>query len=103
MNQTDAVDLIADRCGVPASKARAALGDLLAKWGHELARGERVHLPGIGSLVVKPTPARTNIRHPMTGQALPDLPPGRKIKFSPAASMKMNLAREQIREPSNAP
>lgn len=88
MIQTQRIAVVAQAAGITHEQAEAALHALYGTFAADLRAGERVRLPGIGTLVVKATPGRTNIRNPQTGENLPDLPPGRKIKFSPALAMK---------------
>lgn len=92
MTQADMCALIARRCAVTGPVAHDAIVALLAEIAYQLAMGNRVRLPGIGSLAAVATKPRKNIRNPRTGAAMPDLPPGWKIRFSPAAAMKARLA-----------
>lgn len=92
MNQDDMITRIAQRTGCTREKALDALVDLLGGISTEIDEGGRVHLPGLGSLVAVTTAARTNVRNPATGEALPDIPAGRKVKFTVNKAMKARLA-----------
>jgi DNA-binding protein HU-beta len=91
MTHADMTTLIAQRCAVPRSQARDALNDLLGQVADRLAAGERVHLPGIGSLTVKDVAPRKNARNPRTQEPI-DISARRKIKLTEAAAMKARLA-----------
>jgi nucleoid DNA-binding protein len=91
MTQADMITLIAQRCAVPRDRARAAVDDLLSAIADRLADGERVHLPGIGSLTVKTAAARPNARNPRTGEPI-DIRARGRIKFTAAEAMKARLA-----------
>lgn len=95
MTHADMITLLAQRCAVSRLQARDALDDLLGQVAERLAAGERVHLPGIGSLTVKAAAARKNARNPRTGAPI-DSPARRRIKFSTAAAMKERLAEPPI-------
>jgi DNA-binding protein HU-beta len=91
MTKAEMITLIAQRCAVPNIHATGAVDDLLDEIAARLAAGERVHLPGIGSLTTKDAPPRKNGRNPRTGAPI-DIPARRRIRFTAAAPMKKRLA-----------
>lgn len=89
MTKSDLVNEIAVASKISSNKALQAFDSLMGAMKQELLKGGVVRLPGIGTLSVVTTKARTG-RNLQTG-AFVDVPAGRKIKFSPSKEIKARL------------
>lgn len=86
VTKTDLVEAIAEAVPLAQRDVRAALGYLEDICAAALRRGDRVTLPGIGTLEVVQRAARTG-RNPQTGEAI-EIPAQRAVKFRPAKSLR---------------
>lgn len=89
MKKPDLIDLYAEATGMPKTQSAehlARLGDIMAT---ELLAGGELPLPGIGTLHVRATAARSG-RNPKTGAAI-QIPAGRKVAFSMSKGFKADL------------
>lgn len=91
MQQKTMIKLVAGVCEVTRDRAATALDVLFDEWGAALARGEILHLPGIGGLSLAPTKGGAG-RNPRTGEAITILP-GHRGRFRPAARLKERALR----------
>ena len=82
----DIVNQVADKTGVPKTKAEAAVESLFDAMKSALQRGERIELRGFGVFVVKPRKRGVG-RNPRTGEVT-DIPPGKTIRFKPGKELQ---------------
>src|SRR5881227_3670309 len=75
----DIVNQVADKTGVPKTKAEVAVESLFEAMKNALQRGERIELRGFGVFVVKPRKRGVG-RNPRTGQVT-NIPPGKTIRL----------------------
>jgi len=81
--------LVADlqvRTDLSKAAAQQMLSDMLAVIVEAVQAGQTVNLPGLGTLSVKATAARTGV-NPSTGAKL-QIPAGKKVSFKPSATLK---------------
>jgi len=81
--------MIGKRAGLSRKDAAGALGAALDTMAEALRSGHTVGLPGLGTLSVKATAARTGVR-PGTAEKI-RIPAGRKVGFEGAADLKKSL------------
>jgi DNA-binding protein HU-beta len=81
----DIVNRVADKTGVPKTKAEIAVEALLETMKKAMKEGERIELRGFGVFVVKPR-KRGIGRNPRTGEVT-DIPPGKTIRFKPGKEL----------------
>lgn len=86
MIKLDIVNHVADKTGVPKTKAEAAVESLFDAMKSALQRGERIELRGFGVFVVKPRKRGVG-RNPRTGEVT-DIPPGKTIRFKPGKELQ---------------
>ncbi|ULH15500.1 HU family DNA-binding protein [Deinococcus sp. KNUC1210] len=89
VGKTELTDLIVTHAGLSKKDAGAALGAALEAVAEALKSGKTVGLPGVGTLTVKATAARTGVR-PGTSEKI-QIPAGKKVAFKVAADLKKNL------------
>jgi DNA-binding protein HU-beta len=82
----DIVNQVADKTGVPKTKAEVAVESLFEAMKNALQRGERIELRGFGVFVVKPRKRGVG-RNPRTGEVT-DIPPGKTIRFKPGKELQ---------------
>jgi DNA-binding protein HU-beta len=82
----DIVNQVADKTGVPKTKAEVAVEALFEAMKNALQRGERIELRGFGVFVVKPRKRGVG-RNPRTGEVT-DIPPGKTIRFKPGKELQ---------------
>ena len=86
MIKLDIVNQVADKTGVPKTKAEVAVESLFEAMKNALQRGERIELRGFGVFVVKPRKRGVG-RNPRTGEVT-DIPPGKTIRFKPGKELQ---------------
>lgn len=86
MIKLDIVNQVADKTGVPKTKAETAVESLFEAMKSALQRGERIELRGFGVFVVKPRKRGVG-RNPRTGEVT-DIPPGKTIRFKPGKELQ---------------
>lgn len=91
MTRNDMIQTIAQACGVSGARAGAAIDRLFDEMAGAIQAGDKVPLPGIGSLSRTPTKGGQG-RNPRTGEAIA-IPAGHRAKFSQGKAMKDRLAR----------
>ncbi|GAA5513761.1 integration host factor subunit alpha [Deinococcus carri] len=87
--KTQIIDQIAERTSLSRKQAGEAVATLLGGIAEALRDGKTVGLPGLGTLSVTETAARTGVR-PGTSEKI-QIPAGRKIRFKVAGTLKGNL------------
>lgn len=87
--KTQLVDMVADKTGLTKRQSEEAVSTMLDCIVGSLRRGQSVGLPGLGTLSVKATAARTGVR-PGTSEKI-DIPAGKKVAFKAASTLKGNL------------
>ena len=92
MTKAEIVTQIAHKTGLNLDTAEKALDSYHAIIAGQLTKGNRVRMRGIGSLIAAPTPEKHFARNPRTGELLPPIPAGRRIKFTAASAFKLELA-----------
>ncbi len=70
---------VADRTGLPRSKAIAAVDAVFEAAGHALRDGKEVRIPGFGSFLTNERPASKGL-DPATGSEV-DLPESKSVRF----------------------
>ncbi len=85
MIKLDIVSRVADKTGIPKTKAEIAVESLLDSMKNAMKDGERIELRGFGVFVVKPR-KRGIGRNPRTGEVT-DIPPGKTIRFKPGKEL----------------
>jgi len=74
------------RTDLSKAAAQQMLSDMLKVIVEAVQAGQTVNLPGLGTLSVKATAARTGV-NPSTGAKL-QIPAGKKVSFKPSATLK---------------
>ncbi|MCK6503156.1 HU family DNA-binding protein [Myxococcota bacterium] len=90
MNGTTLIDRVAQRAGVSRAEVRRVLGALEEVAAEAVAQGDRVSLPGLGTLVVRELAPRTirnvsDMRKMMVGRR-------HTVRFRPASTLKEAVA-----------
>ena len=86
MIKLDIVNQVADKTGVPKTKAEIAVESLFEAMKNALQRGERIELRGFGVFVVKPRKRGVG-RNPRTGEEVA-IPSGKTIRFKPGKELQ---------------
>jgi len=89
LGKTELTDMIGDRAGISKKDAGVALSAVLDIMGEALRAGQTIGLPGIGTLSVKATAARTGVK-PGTAEKI-QIPAGKKVSFKIATDLKKSL------------
>jgi len=89
MTKEDLVAVMATAGDIKKTQAEKSLSALGEAVRAALAKGEKVVLPGIGTLCCAQRKARTG-RNPRTGEEI-NIPSKTAVKFSPAAVVKEQL------------
>ena len=84
--RNDLVAAVAEKTGLPRTKAHAAVEALFDVVGQQLKAGQEVRLVGFGSFTVKGRKAGKG-RDPRTGSEI-EIPEGRSVRFKPGKSLK---------------
>lgn len=87
--KAELTDQIAEHTNLSRKQASEAFDATVEVMLDALKSGKSVGLPGLGTLSVKETAARTGVR-PGTSEKI-QIPAGKKIAFKVAASLKNNL------------
>ncbi len=89
IGKTQLTELIADLGGISRKDAGTALTAALDVMIEALQAGKTVGLPGVGTLSVKATAARTGVR-PGTSEKI-QIAAGKKVSFKVASDLKKSL------------
>ncbi|GAA5501935.1 integration host factor subunit alpha [Deinococcus xinjiangensis] len=87
--KTQLVELVADKTGLTKKQSEEAVSSMLDVIVDAIKSGKSVGLPGLGTLSVKATAARTGVR-PGTSEKI-QIPAGKKVAFKVASTLKGNL------------
>lgn len=87
--KTQLVELVADKTGLTKKQSEEAVSSMLDVIVSALKSGKSVGLPGLGTLSVKATAARTGVR-PGTSEKI-QIPAGKKVAFKVATTLKGEL------------
>lgn len=87
--KTQLVEMVADKTGLTKKQSEEAVSSMLEAVVTALQGGKSVGLPGLGTLSVKDTAARTGVR-PGTSEKI-QIPAGKKVAFKVASTLKGNL------------
>ena len=87
--KTQIIDMVADKTSLNKKQAGEAVAVMLDSVIGALKKGQSVGLPGLGTLSVAKTAARTGVR-PGTSQKI-TIPAGKKVRFKVASTLKGNL------------
>jgi DNA-binding protein HU-beta len=93
LTQQDLIRRVANRAGLPQPDVANVLTALAVEFTQALADGQRVRLPGIGSLEAVERAERMG-RNPTTGETI-TVPAKRAVKFRPSGELKVALAPRQ--------
>ena len=83
------VEMVADKTGLTKKQSEEAVSTMLECVVTALQDGKSVGLPGLGTLSVKETAARTGVK-PGTSEKI-QIPAGKKVAFKVASTLKGNL------------
>ena len=83
------VEMVSDKTGLTRKQSEEAVQTMLECVVSALQSGQSVGLPGLGTLSVKETAARTGVK-PGTSEKI-QIPAGKKIAFKVASTLKGNL------------
>ena len=86
MTKTDLIAAIAENAGLTKKDAAAAVNAALGAVEGALASGEKVQLPGFGTLEVKSRAARTG-KNPRTGEPVA-IPASKSVAFKCGKALK---------------
>ncbi|RTR26137.1 HU family DNA-binding protein [Deinococcus radiophilus] len=89
MNKSQLVEKVAEQTGLTKKQADEAVSTMLDTIVDALRGGSSVGLPGLGTLSVKETAARTGVK-PGTTERI-QIPAGKKVAFKVATTLKGNL------------
>ena len=87
--KTQLVEMVADKTGLTKKQSEEAVSTMLDVIVSAIKSGKSVGLPGLGTLSVKATAARTGVR-PGTSEKI-QIPAGKKVAFKVASTLKGNL------------
>ncbi|MEF2277330.1 HU family DNA-binding protein [Deinococcus sp. YIM 134068] len=87
--KTQLVELVADKTGLTKKQSEEAVSAMLGVVVDAIKGGKSVGLPGLGTLSVKATAARTGVR-PGTSEKI-QIPAGKKVAFKVASTLKGSL------------
>lgn len=89
MTKAELISKIAEKAQTTKVQAESCMEALIAVVGDELAAGEKVALPGLGTFTVAERAAR-NGRNPKTGEAM-EIAASRAVRFKLAKAVKDKL------------
>ncbi len=89
MNKSQLVEKVAEQTGLNKKQADEAVSTMLDTVVAALQAGQSVVLPGLGTLSVKETAARTGVRPGTTDRI--QIPAGKKVAFKVSTTLKGNL------------
>jgi DNA-binding protein HU-beta len=87
--KTQLVEMVADKTGLTKKQSEEAVSAMLDVVVDAIKGGQSVGLPGLGTLSVKATAARTGVR-PGTSEKI-QIPAGKKVAFKVASTLKGTL------------
>lgn len=87
--KTQLVEMVADKTGLTKKQSEEAVSTMLDCVVEALKTGKSVGLPGLGTLSIKATAARTGVR-PGTSEKI-QIPAGKKVAFKVASTLKGSL------------
>ncbi|GBF06303.1 histone-like DNA-binding protein [Deinococcus aerius] len=87
--KTQLVERVADKTGLTKKQSEEAVSAMLGVVVDAIRSGQSVGLPGLGTLSVKNTAARTGVR-PGTSERI-QIPAGKKVAFKVASTLKSSL------------
>ncbi|MBX8467008.1 MULTISPECIES: HU family DNA-binding protein [unclassified Deinococcus] len=87
--KTQLVEMVADKTGLTRKQSDEAVSAALEVILEAIKGGQSVGLPGLGTLSVKATAARTGVK-PGTSEKI-QIPAGKKVAFKVATTLKSNL------------
>ncbi|WP_407643655.1 HU family DNA-binding protein [Deinococcus terrestris] len=87
--KTQLVEQVAEKTGLTKKQSEEAVSAMLDVVVDAIRSGQSVGLPGLGTLSVKATAARTGVR-PGTSEKI-QIPAGKKVAFKVASTLKGNL------------
>ena len=87
--KTQLVEQVADKTGLTKKQSEEAVSAMLGVVVDAIRSGKSVGLPGLGTLSVKATAARTGVR-PGTSEKI-QIPAGKKVAFKVASTLKGSL------------
>lgn len=90
--KTQLVEQVAEKSGLTRKQAAQAVNAAMDAIVEALRQGQSVGLPGVGTLSVRATAARTGVR-PGTSERI-QIPAGRKVAFKVANTLKGTLGGE---------
>ncbi|SMB86546.1 HU family DNA-binding protein [Deinococcus hopiensis] len=83
------VETVADKTGLTKKQSDAAVEAMLESVIGGLRAGQNVTLPGLGTLSVKATAARTGVK-PGTSEKI-QIPAGKKVSYKVASTLKGSI------------
>jgi DNA-binding protein HU-beta len=86
LSKSDIVDVVANKMGLPKSKAEEIVTLVVGTIEENLQRGEKVSIVSFGTFEVKTSKARTG-RNPKTGESI-SIPEKKSVKFKPGKGLK---------------
>lgn len=89
LNKSQLVEMVAEETGLTKKQSDEAVSCMLDSIIGALKEGKSVGLPGLGTLSVKETAARTGVK-PGTTERI-QIPAGKKVAFKVATTLKGNL------------
>ncbi|OWL95473.1 DNA-binding protein [Deinococcus indicus] len=87
--KTQMVDMVAEKTGLTKKQSEEAVSAAMEAIVNAIRAGQSVGLPGLGTLSVKATAARTGVK-PGTSERI-QIPAGKKVAFKVASTLKGNL------------
>lgn len=87
--KTQLVELVAEKTGLTRKQSDEAVSAAMDAIVNAIRAGQSVGLPGLGTLSVKATAARTGVK-PGTSEKI-QIPAGKKVAFKVASTLKGNL------------
>lgn len=87
--KTQLVEMVASKTGLTKKQSEEAVSAMLGVVVDAIKSGKSVGLPGLGTLSVKQTAARTGVR-PGTNERI-QIPAGKKVAFKVASTLKSSL------------
>ena len=87
--KTQLVDMVAEKTGLTKKQSEEAVSSMLDAIVAAVKEGKSVGLPGLGTLSVRATAARTGVR-PGTSEKI-QIPAGKKLAFKAATTLKGSL------------
>ncbi|UBV44170.1 HU family DNA-binding protein (plasmid) [Deinococcus taeanensis] len=87
--KTQMVDQVAEKTGLTKKQSEEAVSAMLEAIVGAIKGGQSVGLPGLGTLSVRETAARTGVR-PGTSEKI-QIPAGKKVAFKVATTLKGSL------------